>query len=443
MKPRDVGDTGAGHAATHPKRVALRVLAAPSTGDEFNAIRPMLATVGCVRLDDPRFDFDSSFLVAESRAEFHALKLLLDDQPDSPLAVFGHADPTGDDAYNKTLSGRRARAVYAVIVRDLDAWEELYSQPFGGDHWGPRQVQAMLAAIPSTDGTPYYAGAVKTSYDTAARNSIKHFQGDNGLADDGDPGPATRRKLFEKYMDALCTDDDGAVFRRERKDFLAQGEGGGGKGDYQGCSEFNPVRVFSTTETAAFNQPANKGARDDSNGINRRAVIYLFEPGSRVTPSQWPCPRVTEGVADCKKRFWSDGEVRRNPQAARREYGKTRDTFACRFYQRLALASPCEAPGVLCLELLYEDGSPMADADFEAVFEASSITGRTDARGRAVVDAPEGAGPVFKLFLRAFPERFVDPPAPSTAGAPAASLADGGDAGEGGAKRLWPHGVVA
>jgi len=435
MAGKDIGDTGAGHAAVHPKRVALRVLAAPSEHSEFNAIRPMLATVGCVRFDHPRFDFDSSFVAPGAREELAALKIMVDDHPGSPLAVFGHADPTGDDDYNKALSGRRARAVYAVLVRDTDAWEDLYSHPFGGDSWGARQVQAILTTLPTSDGTPYYNGAPSTSYSATATAAVKHFQADNGLVTDGNAGPATRKKLFEKYMDWLCTDNEGAVFKRERTDLLARGADADGKGDYQGCGEFNPVRVFSTAETAEFNKAADKTARDDQNGINRRVIVYLFEPGSRVAPTDWPCPRAKEGISDCKKRFWSNGETRRNPQAARRDYGKTQDTFACRFYQRLALASPCEAPGVLTVELLYEDGSPMADAAFEAVFDGTSVAGRTDARGRAVVEPPEGAGPMFKLFLRSFPERFVDP---SPAGGAVASAES-----ENAAKESWPNNVVA
>lgn len=436
MSAKDIGDTSAGHAAAHPKRVALRVLAAPSTGDEHNAVRPMLATVGCVRFDHPRFDFDSSFIAHGAREEIGALKVMVDRNPDSPLSVFGHADPTGDDDYNKTLSGRRARALYAVLVRDTDAWEDLYAHSFGGDAWGPRQIQAMLSALPDGDGNPYYAGSPSASYSASARSAIKRFQGDHGLSVDGDPGPATRKKLFEKYMDWLCTDDDGNVFVREREDFLARGADADGKGDYQGCGEHNPVRVFSASETSELNRPENKGARDDLNGVNRRAIVYLFEPGTRVSPDDWPCPRAKDGPSGCKKRFWSEGETRRNPQSTRREYGKTRDTFACRFYQRLALASPCEAPGLLSIELLYEDGSPMAFADVEAFFEGGSITAQTDARGRAVLDPPEGSGPVFKLFLRSFPERFTDPSASS---GPVAS-AEGASEGS---KKSWPNSSVA
>ncbi|MEJ7714123.1 MAG: peptidoglycan-binding domain-containing protein [Pyrinomonadaceae bacterium] len=51
------------------------------------------------------------------------------------------------------------------------------------------------------------------------------------------------------------------------------------------------------------------------------------------------------GIKVCQSRFWSDHEARRNTHlpGEQREYIKTHDTFACRFYDRLARRSPCEA----------------------------------------------------------------------------------------------------
>jgi hypothetical protein len=62
----------------------------------------------------------------------------------------------------------------------------------------------------------------------------------------------------------------------------------------------------------------------------------------KVSGGFWPCPRATEGTAGCRKRFWSDGERRRSPSDARREFADTQDTFACRFYHRMTTGSPCE-----------------------------------------------------------------------------------------------------
>ena len=72
--------------------------------------------------------------------------------------------------------------------------------------------------------------------------------------------------------------------------------------------------------------------------------MLLFRPRNYVEPNEWPCPRAKEGVSGCKKRFWSDGEDRRGRRLPdeRRKYEDSKDTFACRFYDRLANTSPCE-----------------------------------------------------------------------------------------------------
>jgi hypothetical protein len=94
-------------------------------------------------------------------------------------------------------------------------------------------------------------------------------------------------------------------------------------------------------------------------------MILLFGAGSEIDPAKWPCPTVKEGVTGCKARFFSDGEQRRKNTADEREFAKTKDTFACRFYQRLLVASPCER--VLRnfdIRLYAPDGQVIRDAPF-------------------------------------------------------------------------------
>src|SRR5258708_34798111 len=120
---------------------------APATGKEKNTFRVPLIPIACWRLDDVRFEFDSSIVATETRKEFQDLFELRSEFADSPMSIFGHADPTGDEVYNKQLSGRRAMAIYAVLTRDLAKWEKIYSQPFGGDNWKTRSLQIMLKAL--------------------------------------------------------------------------------------------------------------------------------------------------------------------------------------------------------------------------------------------------------------------------------------------------------
>ena len=312
--------TSGGVSATHDSSSPLPILVGPSTEDQFNTIRMPLIPVACWRVDHIRFAFDSSFVGSDPtsddpddiRAELSHLAELVKDHAGCPLSVFGHADPVGDDDYNKSLSGRRALSIYALLIYNADQgkatgiWHSIAAQ----EGWGTKQTQMM--------------------------------QEFTGL-----PSGTSASTLMSEYMKKLSA----AGPQLSPKDFLAQGADSGGKGDYQGCGEFNPVLIFSAQRQAAFDAAkSNKddavlADRDDENAPNRRVVVLLFRKGSRVDPAKWPCPRVTEGTEGCRRRFWVDGDDRRSRQLPtdQRTFGTTQDTFACRFYQRLSAKSPCES----------------------------------------------------------------------------------------------------
>ena len=98
-------------------------------------------------MDDSRFEFGSSFIKPIARTELDELAALHRARPRCPLSIFAHTDPVGDDGYNKPLSGRRALALYALLVRDVAQWEALYTSPMAGDQWGTRALQHMLGAL--------------------------------------------------------------------------------------------------------------------------------------------------------------------------------------------------------------------------------------------------------------------------------------------------------
>ena len=388
--------TSGGIAAEHillPEPRAL--VAATNSKTEHNAIRPALIPFACWRADDMRFDFESSFVRPEIELEMASLRDLIErhtladakgGEPHKPaLTVFGHADPTGGDDFNKALSGRRAQAIYAMLVRKVDLWEDLYSNPFGNDKWEPKAIHTMQ----STLGQP--------------------------LSDH--PSSAARKALFKAYMDHVCTvldekgnpasDSAGQPVRLELKltDFLANGTDTKGKGDFQGCGEFNPIMIFSEAENKGFSDPKTKAARDAENAPNRRVLIFLFRPGIRINPSNWPCPRAKEGVEGCKKRFWSDGEKRRSNRLPddRREYKDSPDTFACRFYDRLSNNSPCERFTAGLCHFTYvlhsdSDETPVANSDFKIEAGPNDVRqGRTDASGN--LEAGEVEPGDFKLVI--------------------------------------------
>jgi len=306
MSFRDL--TSGGLTAHLPVAETAPALVAPASGNGFNTLRSPLIPIACWRMEDTRFAFDSSFPTPEAADELRLLAALMTLHPAAPISIFGHADPVGNDEYNKTLSGRRAMAIFAILTRNVVMWETLFSTPFGGDVWG----EAVLSLIATDLGVP-----------------------PNG------PRPP-RATMFKSYMDRHCRDASGQPFVLAPSDFLAGGADAGGKGDVQGCGEFNPIFRFSRAEDAELSRAEQKSARDEANTPNRRVTALLFRPGSRVSPDRWPCPRATEGPGGCRKRFFANAAARRALTEVRREHSRTHDTFACRFYDRLTHDSPCE-----------------------------------------------------------------------------------------------------
>lgn len=343
-----IAATDGGVAGENAPLDPFQFLVGPTTTNQFNTAHFPLRAIGCLRTDDLRFGFNTSFLTADLdfvesspagnddsqassgtpndiRAELAILAGMVGKDGHffgCPLSVFGHADPVGNDDYNKSLSGRRAIVIYALLIAHGDPAlaKELWKQVADFEAWGKDHREMMQA-----------------------------FTGLSGTGD----------ALMQAYMQKLCSPE---LVLDPKKDFLARGADSGGKGDYQGCSEFNPTLIFSKEKQDKFDQ-ARQGQTDEDkitlkdrnsqNAPNRRVLILIFPKGSKVEPSKWPCPRASEGTAGCKKRFWSDGEKRRSTHETEsdRAFEETGDTFACRFYQRISGFSPCERGGV-CVRLV-------------------------------------------------------------------------------------------
>lgn len=389
MSPRPTHSaTQGGAASSHPLGDVDALCVATTTADGRNTIAEPLVPVASWRMDDIRFQFDSSFIRPEAADEFALLAVLAKEHSEAPITLFGHADPVGDDAYNKKLSGRRAIAVYAVLTRDTALWEDLYRHPHGRDDWGTRTLQLIL------QDRGHSPGAIDGVAGDQTKAAIKAFQGENGLTQDGVAGPLTREKLFLTYMDAHCRDEAGQPFVLDKTDFLGQGADRDGRGDYQGCSEFNPVRMFSQEENQRLQPAANHAERNRENAPNRRVVALLFRPGTVVPLEKWPCPAATAGDEKCRKRFWSDAATRRSFQEERREYPQTRDTFACRFYDRIAGDSLIEihegGQGKLFMEIRNALGEePLAGRAYRITplgAAAAMFEGTLDGEGRLVHD---------------------------------------------------------
>jgi hypothetical protein len=392
----DIGEDGI--AASNSIQIDAPRRVAPSLEDEpketRNTVKDFLIVVGCTSLFDALFDFDRSFVRPGAKGAFKRLATMRDQLSEPladpskivptppggrllpPLSIFGHADPTGNDTYNSALSRRRARAVHAILIRDTATWEQLMAPGSGaneganGDAWGAEQKQTMVETVDASTG--------------------------------GVPGASTlpRRELIRRYMDAICVRETPAggetPFTLDKaRDFLGGGADKNAKADVQGCGEFNPTLILSEEKIAAFEAAKDKEGRNKAYEIDRRVIMFLFKPGSRVDPATWPCPHTRDplAVGACTKRLWSNEKERRaNHPTEDRRFNKTRDTFGCRFYHGIAENSPCEGVHrVWAMRMLFEPPRvdqplrPLARRRFVAVLgdakNAPKVRGRADEKG--------------------------------------------------------------
>ena len=355
--PDMVEEDDGGIAAKHPNRFSLPLLVAPThpdKSDAFNTLRHSLVTVACKDVPDDHFEFDSSFVGPFARYAFKDLSRTVFRHPGCPLAIWGHADPEGEIDYNKWLSERRAEAVYAVLVRDTDAWERLFSSSAArgkavGDVWGDNAIKVMLETV----GFEYDEAANEKLAD-----AIKRYR-EQSLGEQTPSGKhdaPMRKRLFMEYMQTICKTEHGLPYALSKNEFLGEG---GEHGPFQGCSEFNPQILLAKQEADYYKKTGEQGKekRHEANRDTRRVMIFLFAPGTKLDPDpkKWPCPRAKEGVQRCKDHLWSDQKDRLNKQypLRRRRFGKQvrnetdrmsrpEMTFGCRFYHGLAQRSPCE-----------------------------------------------------------------------------------------------------
>jgi hypothetical protein len=329
-----------GVVGEHPDSPARPFVVAPATGSEKNTLVFPPVPIICFKVEDIRFAFDSSFVPLNTdsltnpddptsdpiarpfvkdkgdiRDELTLIARQIRKNPGCPLSVFGHADPVGPlvdpDGYNKALSGRRATSIYALLISGTQpsTAASLWRKIAAHENWGTKQAQVMQQATGLPEGT-------------------------------------TCSNLIPSYLPKLVPPELLAL-KVGPENFLAKGHGSGGKGDYQGCSSFNPLLVFSQDEEDSFasadQDPEVYDARNLANAANRRVMVLIFKKGTKIDPNKWPCPSAAGDKSGCMKRFWADGQARRTTrrQDRDRKYSETKDTFACNFYDRLMKTSPC------------------------------------------------------------------------------------------------------
>jgi outer membrane protein OmpA-like peptidoglycan-associated protein len=323
------------------------------------------------------FGFGSSFLLpsaAEKAAEFQKS---IASNPGAAVAVFGHADPTGDDDPNKVLAGRRAYAVYCLLAKKADGWSEL-AKGATGDKWDLRTTQTMLEHLKDDTGAPYYGGSVDGVDGPKTKTAVTAFQKTAGLKVDGVAGPKTHAALYAKYMDGICQ------VTCAPEDFVGDPADAKRQWACVGCGEFNPLLVFGQADADKFAKATDKTERDGKNAPNRRATVFLF-PATAKGPGKvrFPCPARDEGSAKCKEQFFEDGDKRRNPQDAERTWESDQNTFACKFYARIGK-----------MEKASGSDTPVGPAGILHFGEIPFATG-------SAVPAPAGATRLVRMLARA------------------------------------------
>ncbi|TNE73865.1 MAG: hypothetical protein EP333_06320, partial [Bacteroidetes bacterium] len=84
-----------------------------------------------IRLNNIFFEHDKSDLLSQSFVELNRLVSLLKANEEWKIEIGGHTDDTGSDAYNQTLSQKRASAVRAYLISQGISAERLTAKGYG------------------------------------------------------------------------------------------------------------------------------------------------------------------------------------------------------------------------------------------------------------------------------------------------------------------------
>jgi len=281
-------------------------------------------------LGPAHFRQGSSFPLPSSCSEFSKLQSLFEQYPNSATAIFGHSDILNDQESNKTLSGRRARAVHGLLTRDLDGWLKL-SPGTRFDPWEHEPVQIALSTLKDASGTVYYGGSIDGISGPKTIAGIKAFQRDNGLKVDGVAGPRTKSKLYPAYMDTICP------VKLTTKDFVGDPPDALRQWSCCGCGAANPALVPSQADTDKAESSKDKSERRLQLSPNQRTSVFLFPESCKGAGNiTFPCPATDGKASKCQEQLHPDAATRQNPTESKRTCDANQDTFGCQFYSSIA-----------------------------------------------------------------------------------------------------------
>ncbi len=144
---------------------------------------------------------NKTFILPSCKPSVRAALQAQSDNPSRKMAIFGHADASGEDAHNTTLSQFRAEIAHALLIKNPDTWlTRIDGTPLIVETpWGTSELQFMLKHL------DFYQGPVNGVSDPSTRAASRKFLQKKGLPDNGSGqlNRAARRQLISDYMDDL------------------------------------------------------------------------------------------------------------------------------------------------------------------------------------------------------------------------------------------------
>ncbi len=193
--------------------------------------------------------------------------------PDEKLLSAGHTDSSGPDAYNITLSHKRADNVAAVVRGDKDEWVQIAL-----DQSKVEDYQQILTWVAWIWGWPCNPQGIDGDHGSNTDAAVEAFQRlsaaefDRDLSVDGDVGEQTWGAIFDVYQrilaDVLELDADGLRGCQDAVKWLDT--------PTVGCGESFPIE--------------QRGLDNYRSETNRRVELVFFEPGEEPALACHPAP---------------------------------------------------------------------------------------------------------------------------------------------------------
>lgn len=208
------------------------------------------------------------------------------------VLVTGHTDRSGSDAYNLTLSQKRADNVLHLLLGNRAGWvkvsdekhqvedvQQILQWAAGAMGWDCDPGRVDNVAGPKTSAA---TKKFQVAYNAAVQKTPAEWPGGGKIAEDGVVGPQTWGAFWDVYLHELAellgTDAAGLASRQE--DLAGRFVDGGRKA--VGCGEHHPL----TQNTVANRRSA----------IDRRVEILFFDAGEEPPLACHP----SAGACDAK-----------------------------------------------------------------------------------------------------------------------------------------------